>query len=127
MNKVQIVPNASTGAIISAYQSNPDKGFIQLQQTAIQMDGSWIREVKRSTLLKASVDVLEKFVNANPSLTLKGQIVVKEYLESELPEAMAKKYLRQDVTHEEDGQTAPVGRWCALHGRGHVGRGFGPV
>ena len=64
MNKVQIVPNASTGAIISAYQSNPEKGFIQLQQTAIQMDGSWIREVKRSTLLKASVDVLEKFVNA---------------------------------------------------------------
>lgn len=106
MNKVQIVPNASTGAIISAYQSNPEKGFIQLQQTAIQMDGSWIREVKRSTLLKASVDVLEKFVNANPSLTLKGQLVVKEYLESELPEAMAKKYLRQDVTHEE--AIAPV-------------------
>ena len=65
------------------------------------MDGSWIREVKRSTLLKASVDVLEKFVNANPSLTIKGQIVVKEYLESELPEAMAIKYLRKDVTHEE--------------------------
>jgi hypothetical protein len=101
MSKVQIVPNASTGAVISAYQSNPEKGFIQLQQTAMQMDGSWIREVKRSTLLKASVEVLEKFVNANPSLALKGQLVIKEYLESDLPEAMAAKYLRKDVTHEE--------------------------
>jgi hypothetical protein len=101
MSKVQIVPNASSGAVINAYQSNPEFGYIQLQQSAIVQDGSWIREVKRSTLLKASVEILEKFVNANPSLTLKGQLCVKEYLESELPADMAQKYLRKDVTHEE--------------------------
>ncbi len=101
MNKVQIVPNADTGAVITAYQSNPEYGYIQLQQTAIVQDGTWIREVKRSCLLKSSVEILEKFVAANPSLSLKGQLVVKEYLQSELPANMAATYLRKDVTEEE--------------------------
>lgn len=101
MNKVQIVPNAETGSIISAYAANPEFGFIQLQQTAIVQDGSWIREVKRSCLLKASIEILEKFVAASPTLQLKGQLVVKEYLQSELPADMAKKYLRKDVSEEE--------------------------
>lgn len=101
MNKVQIVPVKSTGKVVNAYESAPETGYIQLEQSAIVQDGSWMREVKRSCLLKASVEVLEKFVTANPSLTLKGNLVVKEYLESDLPADMAKKYLRKDVTHEE--------------------------
>lgn len=101
MNKVKIVPNADTGAVVSAYKSNPEFGYIQLEQSALQQDGTWLREVKRSCLIKASTETLEKFIAANPSLTLKGQLVVKEYVESELPEDMASKFLRKDVTHEE--------------------------
>lgn len=101
MNKVQIVPNKKTGNVINAYESNPEFGYIQLEQSALVQEGAWIREVKRSCLMKASTEILNKFVAGTPSLTLPGKLVVKEFLQSELPEAMAQKYLRKDVTEEE--------------------------
>lgn len=65
------------------------------------LDGGWIREQKRSTLLRAKVDTLSSFVAQHKTLTLPGKIVVKEYVESEVPQAMAEKYFNKDASYEE--------------------------
>ena len=76
MSQVQIVPNSKTGSVITAYKNNAEFGYVQLQQTAITVDGGWVRESKRSTLLRAKMDLLTKFVAAHKSLQLPGAIVV---------------------------------------------------
>jgi hypothetical protein len=101
MNQVRIVPSSKTGNVVSTYESNKEFGYIQLEQSALVQDGAWIREVKRSCLLRAQTSILEKFVAANKSLTLAGNLVVLEYLESEVPEDIKARYFRKDVTYEE--------------------------
>ena len=100
MTQVQIVPNAKTGSVISAYQNNPEYGYVQLQQTAMVIDGGWVREVKRSTLLRAKMELLNKFIAGNKNLSLPGKIVVKEFLESEVPADMAERFFNKNVDYE---------------------------
>lgn len=101
MSQVQIVPNSATGSLVTAYQSNPKFGYVQLQQTATVIDGGWIREKKRSTLLRADIELLSKFVAGHKSLTLPGSIVVKEYVESEVPADMAARFFNKDASYED--------------------------
>ena len=101
MSQVQIVPNSKTGSVITAYKNNAEFGYVQLQQTAITVDGGWVRESKRSTLLRAKMDLLTKFVAAYKSLQLPGAIVVKEYLESEVPQDMADKFFNKELAYED--------------------------
>lgn len=101
MTQVQIVPNPKTGAIVTPYQSNPKFGYVQLQQTAMVVDGGWIRENKRTALLRADVELLSKFVTGNKTLSLPGKIVVKEFLESQVPQTIAEKFFNKAVSHEE--------------------------
>jgi hypothetical protein len=100
MNQVSIVPSKE-GNTVSAYASNPKFGYIQLSQSAIQIDGGWMRTVKRSALLRAETATLVAFVSQAKGLLLDGKIVVKEFLESELPADVASKYLNKDVSFEE--------------------------
>lgn len=104
MSKVQIVPNKE-GQVISAYKSNPEYGYIQLQQTAVVCDGGWIREKKRSTIMRAEIGLLSRFVAANKALVLPGNIVVKEFLESEVPQDIQARFYNKNVSYEE--QIAP--------------------
>lgn len=101
MSTVQIVVNPKSGSIITAYKSNPEFGYVQLQQSAITIasDG-WIREQKRTCLLRAEVAVLKSYVNSSKQLQVPGKIVVREYVESELPESM-RSLLNKNVPYEE--------------------------
>lgn len=101
MSQVRIIPNAKTGEIISKYVSNPEYGYIQLSQSSTSISGGWIRESKRSTLLRAKTELLESFVKSTKNLTMPGNIVVKEYLESEVPESIDAQYINQNVEREE--------------------------
>jgi hypothetical protein len=90
---VRIVPNKNTGFTISAYATNPGFGYIQLEQTANEIQGGWLREVKRSCLLRAQTALLEKFVAENKTLQIPGKIVVQEYSEDAIPEGIKTKFL----------------------------------
>ncbi|NBP67457.1 MAG: hypothetical protein EBR30_03700 [Cytophagia bacterium] len=101
MNKVQIVPNSSTGALISAYQSNPEFGYVQLlSEEIVVAPGEWAREKRRSTLLRGEVSVLTKFVNMYKSGMLPGRIVVQEFREDELPENFSAR-LNKNLPYEQ--------------------------
>lgn len=101
MNQVKIVPSAQSGEIATPYASNPEFGYVQLEQSAISTDGGWIRETKRSTLLRASMDILGKFIAAHKTLVLPGKLVVSEFTEDSVPQAVADKNFRKDVPYEE--------------------------
>lgn len=100
MNTVSIIP-AENGAMVRPYKSNPEFGFLQIQTSAMSLDGGWVREQKRTHLIKGSVEILEKFValKANGD-KLQGQIVVLECLANDIPADLAKR-LNKDLTFEE--------------------------
>lgn len=100
MSNVRIVPGKK-GSVVTAYENNADFGYVQLEQSAIVQTGGWIREVKRTCLLRGKTATLEAFVNSAKGLQLPGKIVVFEYLESQVPADVAKEYLRDDVAFEE--------------------------
>jgi hypothetical protein len=100
MSTIRIVPG-KTGSVVTAYPSNADFAYVQLEQSAITQSGGWIREVKRTTLLRGKTTTLEAFVKSHKDLTLSGNIIVSEYLESQIPAAVAKENLRNDVSFEE--------------------------
>ena len=100
MSTVKIVANAKSNNLVTGYKNNPEYGYIQLEQTAMSIaSNGWIREQKRVCILRAKVDLLKSFVNANKSLQLPGTIVIKEYLESDLPEAIMET-LNKNVDYE---------------------------
>jgi hypothetical protein len=101
MSKVLITLNASTNQIVTAYKDKPTYGYIQLTQDSVSLNGAWLKESKRSTLVRAEVSLLNKFIEANKSLQLPGNIIVKEFKESELPQAMADKYLAKNQSYEQ--------------------------
>ena len=100
MSTVKIVANAKTSNLITGYKNNAEYGYIQLEQTAMTIaSNGWIRESKRVCILRAKTDQLKTFVNMNKSLILPGKIVIKEYLESELPESIIET-LNKNVDYE---------------------------
>jgi hypothetical protein len=100
MTQVKIVPNSKTGSVITAYQNNPKFGYVQLEQSAKVFEGNWIRKTKRTTLLRAEMEVLSEFIAEQKSLFLSGKIVVKEYLESEVPQEVVERFLNKSVDYE---------------------------
>ena len=93
---------ASTGALFTAYKSNPEFGYVVLESSSLVTTGGWIRESKRTCLIRASVSTLEKFIASQvKNGSLPGKIQVREYLEDAVPANLAKEHLREDVTFEE--------------------------
>jgi hypothetical protein len=101
MSQVQIVPNPTTGSLITPFENKPDYGYLQLSQTSLITEGIWVRERKRSTLLRAKCDVLERFVRLNKTLSLTGNIVVKEYVESQVPEDIYQQFANKSLPVSE--------------------------
>jgi hypothetical protein len=99
MRNVQITPSKD-GQLITVYKNNSNYGYITLTSTELSTDSrGWIRESKRSTLMRAEVELLQKYIAANKSLALPGKIYVEEFLEGELPDSYAER-LNQNVDYE---------------------------
>lgn len=101
MSQVQIIPNSTTGSLITPFKNKPEYGYLQLSQSSMIPEGTWIRERKRSTLLRAKCDVLQRFVQSNKTLSLPGHIVIKEYLESEVPESLFEQFANKSLPASE--------------------------
>lgn len=85
MNKVFIAPS-ETGALVNAYQSNPEYGYITVKSEELQLVSGSVRRKSRSALIRGEVKDLTAFVKTfAKSGMLDGKIVVREFLESELP------------------------------------------
>ena len=100
MSKVKILPT-ETGALVTPYAGNSDYGYMMLGQTSSVMQNGWLKEVPHRTIIKGTVSALEGFAQANPSLELPGNLVVKEFVEGNIPEALAKANFDDSLSYEE--------------------------
>jgi hypothetical protein len=99
MRNVQITPSKE-GQLITVYKNNSDYGYITLTSTELSTDArGWIRESKRSTLMRATVDLLQKYIAMNKTLTVAGKIYVEEFLESEVPDSFKERF-NKNVDYE---------------------------
>lgn len=75
------VTDDSMGNIIGISQNNPEYGYIRVEHIANQIsEGGWLRQVKRSALIKGKVEDL-KAAGYKAGDQIPGQIVVRESLE----------------------------------------------
>ena len=97
MSKVVIVPAAS-GALVRSYTNNPEFGYIVLESVEFSVGTGWVRESKRTALLRAKVAILTRFATTKE---LPGKINLQEFLEDSIPADVAKVHLRSDLPFEE--------------------------
>lgn len=77
--KVRVTADKN-GNVIGVSTNNPEYGFIRVEQTATQInDQGWLRNVKRSALIKGKVDDLVA-CNYKDGSEIPGKIVVVESL-----------------------------------------------
>lgn len=100
MSKVVIVPNKD-GALVTPYAGNPKFGYLMLGQTKSSYQNGWLRETNYRTIMKGSVQALQAFVSSNPTLSLAGNLVIKEYTEDAIPQAVARTHFDESRTFEE--------------------------
>ena len=98
---VKIVPNKTTGALATAFKSNPEFGFIHIHSNDIvPAAGGWFRESNRDAIIKGKMTVLNAVVAGTPTLELPGRIMKAEFKESEIP-AYYESFLDQSKPREE--------------------------
>lgn len=104
-NFVSIVPNKDTNAAITAYTQSPDYGYVQVSSTEMSVENGWVREKNRSTLIRAKVTELEKFVkHFAKGDKLPGRIQIQEFLESDVPEVFQSRF---DKNKDYEAAIAP--------------------
>lgn len=100
-NSTVAIKSNDKGAFVNVYESNTEFGYIVLESNSITTAGGWVRETKRSCLIRGTVTVLEKLIGQFPGKQLPGRIAVREFLEDAIPQDIASKELRDDVSLEE--------------------------
>lgn len=100
MSKVKITPTKE-GNLVTAYNGNPEFGFILLSQVTQAFVAGWLREVPKHSIIKGSTAALQTFVQNSSDLTLEGNLVVQEYLESNVPEEIAQQHFDSNLSYEE--------------------------
>lgn len=80
MNNKVVVVSDKDGNVVGVSQNNPEYGYIRVEQTAVQInDQGWLRNVKRSAIIKGKVkDLIETGYREGSELP--GKIVVVESL-----------------------------------------------
>jgi len=97
---VCIVPNEE-GNLVTPYESNPDFGYMLLKQEKPVNKNGWIRISKKSGLIKGDTEALRDYATSAPNQQLPGNLVVSEYVESEVPESVKKQYYDSSKPYEE--------------------------
>lgn len=77
MSKVRVTADAS-GNIIGVYDSNPELGWVRVEQTvSVINDRGWLKRTKRSGFIKGNVEELKE-EGYQEGQELPGRIIVKE-------------------------------------------------
>lgn len=101
--RVKVVPD-DKGLRVRPYESNPELGFVQVQEVEIANSSlTWKRRRKRTALVKGNVDVLQDWLAEYKGTTLSGKIVIQEYLEEEIPDDLRREFFpREDAPNFDD-------------------------
>jgi hypothetical protein len=98
---VTIIADPKTGSKIRYYASNPEFAYCVMQTTKIvHRAGGFIDNQTRTTILRAKKNIMQTFVDSCPNGVASGNIVVREFTESECPQEFMSR-LRSDVDYEK--------------------------
>ena len=97
---VSIKPN-DNGEIVTAYEGNPEFGYVVLHSVETVFQGQWMKETERSTIMKGEVAKLAKIFKASWTAP-NGKIAVTECLEDEVPPKLEAMFFNKDLDHEEN-------------------------
>jgi hypothetical protein len=77
---------------------------VQLTSSTMRAVDGWLREEKRSALLRAELPQLAAFVKAfkDKNFELPGKIQVREYVASEVPADVKKVFYNKDKSEQEN-------------------------
>lgn len=90
--KVKVVAD-DKGLRVRPYESNPELGYVQVQEVEIANSSlTWKRRRKRTALVKGNVDVLQDWLAEYKGATLPGKIVIQEFLEDEIPDNIRREF-----------------------------------
>jgi hypothetical protein len=97
MSAIKIKASA-TGALVRTYTNNPEYGYVVLEMEELVFGAGWVREAKRTCLLRSKVNVLNKVASM---ATIPGRIQLQEFLENNIPADVAKNNLQEGIPFEE--------------------------
>lgn len=107
MERVIVMPVDAAGGVIGISNNNTEWGYIRVEQHVPQItEGGWLRYVKRSALLKGTVEDLKRTELVSGS-EIAGRIIVKESFTpfyEEDPQKSAKIAGSTGVPCTKDGQ-----------------------
>ena len=98
MSNVRIMPNKA-GAMFTAYDSNPEYGYIRLSESVRSINNGFISVKEKSCLIRGKVSDLQGLIKDAKYGTMPGRICVQEYLESEVPDHIV------NVIHNDKAMT----------------------
>lgn len=106
---VKVVMNKDTGLAITAYEKNPEFGFLQVEEAQVQMRSmSWVGKTRRTALIKGDVESLKVWFNENVKAgKLPGQIVVKEFQEDAVPEDIYREFIGDTEVRDYEEAVKP--------------------
>lgn len=95
--QIKIVPSEN-GTTVRQYTNNPEYGYVVLESSDISFANGWIKESKRTCLLRAKMELLTMFAS-QPNIP--GRIHIQEFAENQIPVHVQKAHLRDDVSFQE--------------------------
>lgn len=98
---VQVKPN-NEGSIVTAYENNPEFGYVILKSEETVFDNGWMDTKERTTLMRGKTDMLSKHFTAGK--VLQGRISVVECTENNIP---AKQAMQLDAKLPFEEQIEP--------------------
>jgi hypothetical protein len=76
----------SENSPVNVYKNKPTYGYIHFESVEIVINGAWMGEKKRSTLMRGEVALLAKFVQqCTKNNEAPGRISVNEFIEDAIP------------------------------------------
>lgn len=97
MSAIKIKASA-TGAMVRVYTNNPEYGYVVLESEELVFGAGWVREAKRTCLLRSQTATLNKFAAV---ANIPGRIQLQEFLEDAIPADIAKNNLQEGIPFEE--------------------------
>lgn len=91
-NRVKIVPDEN-GLRVRPYQNNPTLGYVLVEEVDVKNSSlTWKRKFRKTALVKGAVEDLKAWLSDFKGTLLPGNIIEKDFLESEIPEDIAREF-----------------------------------
>lgn len=99
MSQVKVTANPTTKEVVTQSTTNPDFGFVRVEQISTEFSGGWMRKVKKSALIRGNYEDL-KSLNYKEGQILPGKIQIVESVNPTNPDNLEQDAKKNPQTDE---------------------------